>query len=210
MSGPGRRLAGAAGGRMQRHVDHRLVPPAHGCAAHALFLPFIPTGRATPIRCLDAESPGFTLERITAAASAYGMIISGIFIANSGSTRVAGNDRAIVGNGVGRLSIETRSRCNPMAGCSTIGPGHNKRQSRSDRCSRSKFFRCGQYVSRTFGRSTPSLPLASSGKSAAPARNQHIGRSSVRSVSNAVTTLSTSLTNASPSVTNPAQETNTS
>src|SRR5215471_9410431 len=150
------------------------------------------------------------LARITEAASAYGTIISGTRAANNGRRSSAGRCLANAGNFAGMQSVEIRNLSMPMAGWSTIGPGQSNRQSRSERSRRSKFTRCGQYVLRTFGKSTPRRPFVSRSSSAAPAMNQHRGRAWLGSDSTADATRSTSATKVWPSVTRPAQYTRTS
>jgi hypothetical protein len=91
----------------------------------------MPAGSAMPTRFRDMAPPGAALASITAAASAYGTIISGTRDTNSASNSREGENRAKAGIGDGTRSKEIRKRSRPIRDCSTIGPGQSGRQSRS-------------------------------------------------------------------------------
>jgi len=59
-----------------------------------------------PTLFLDIVLLAARLSSMTVAASVYGIIISGIFIANSGRRSGAGRKQAIAGSGTGSVSIE--------------------------------------------------------------------------------------------------------
>ena len=105
-------------------------------AAHFAFLPRIPIGRASPIRCRDIAFIGWRLLSMNAAASAYGMIISGTREAKNAASKRSDIPFVAVGVLTGKQSIAMRNLSIPIGGSSTIGPGQSNRQSNTEVCKR--------------------------------------------------------------------------